>query len=214
MATVRITNEIRQYVRARFMSMFHRRIEEKTKQLQHLGIANACYEAKVPQKYRDLAAQLNQDPDGGWIEETTSFMVEMKYTTDVGTEKVVVFSVPFKPPVPLPQRLHGRYSLSRFQLTEELECYQHAKKVWLEVDQLTRERDNLISTIVDGVLTQCSTLRQVLLVWPTALDFMPEAARQQHYAKTEKRSSNPAADIQIDDSVKVALMKARMTEGS
>lgn len=214
MATVRITNDIRHHVRTKFHTMFQRRIEEKTEELQHLGIGNACYEAKIPQKYRDLAAQLNQDPDGGWIEESSSFVVEMKYTTTAGNEKAVVFTVPFKPPVPLPKRLTNRYNYSRFHLTEDMECYQHAKKVWMEIDQLTGERDNLISTIVDGVLTQCSTLRQVLLVWPTALDFMPEAARQQHYTKAEKRNSNPAADIQIDDSVKVALMKARMTQGS
>lgn len=214
MATVRITKEIRSYVHERFHAMFQRRIDEKTAQLQHLGIANACYEATIPKKYRDLAAELNKDPDGGWIEESTHAQIEMKYTTANGTEKVVVFNVPFNPPVPLPKRLTSRYYLTRFQLTEDIEGYQHAKKIWLEIDQLTEERNTLVSTIINGVLTQCNTLRQVLRVWPTALDFMPEYVRQQHYAKTEKRTSNPAADIQIDDSVKVALMKARLTQGS
>lgn len=213
MASVRITNDIRYYVRNKFDEMFRTRIQNKTAELSELGIGNVCYERSVSAEARKLVEKLNADPDGQWIEPTQIYSIQMTYKGLDGKDKTVTFTVPFKPPVALPLRLAGRYG-TKFILEPDMAPYEHAKKIWLEIDQLNDELNTLKATIVDGVLQQCSTLRQVLEVWPTALDFMPESARAQHYAKAEKRTTNPAADIQIDDSVKVALMKARMSQGN
>lgn len=209
MATVRITNDIRNHVKNKFEALYHERIDRKQKELQNLDIGNVCYLHYVPAKYRELAQQLNADEDGPWLDAVGNIAVEMTYLANDAnrTEKTVTFYVPLKPPVPLPTRLR-RYG-TKFKLLESMAPYEHAKKIYLDIDTMTEERDKLVAQIVDGVLTKCSTLRQVLELWPTALDFMPDDVKQKHVAKTEKRQS-VVEELSIDNDVKVSLMKARM----
>lgn len=209
MATVRITNDIRNHVKNKFEALYHERIDRKQKELQNLDIGNVCYLYYVPAKYRELAQQLNADEDGPWLDAVGNIAVEMTYLANDAnrTEKTVTFYVPLKPPVPLPTRLR-RYG-TKFKLLESMAPYEHAKKIYLDIDTMTEERDKLVAQIVDGVLTKCSTLRQVLELWPTALDFMPDDVKQKHVAKTEKRQS-VVEELSIDNDVKVSLMKARM----
>lgn len=207
MATVRITNDIRSHVRNKFEALYRERIERKRKELQNLDIGNVCYLHYVPAKYRELAQQLNADGDGPWLNLVSSITIEMTYLKNDGTERAVAFTVPLNPPVPLPTRL--RVYDAKFKLLETMAPYEHAKKIYLDLDTMNEERDKLIDQIVDGVLTKCSTLRQVLELWPTAMDFMPDEVKQKHAAKTEKRQSI-VEELSIDNDVKVSLMKARM----
>lgn len=209
MATVRITNDIRHHVKDRFEALYRERIERKQKELQNLDIGNVCYLHYVPAKYRELAQQLNADGDGPWLDTVRSITIKMTYLKNDAnhTERAVFFMVPLNPPVPLPTRLRG-YD-AKFKLLETMAPYEHAKKIYLDLDTMNEERDKLIDQIVDGVLIKCSTLRQVLELWPTAMDFMPDEVKQKHAAKTEKRQSI-VEELSIDNDVKVSLMKARM----
>jgi len=207
MATVRITNDIRYYVKSRFEALYYNRIERKQKELKNLDIGNVCYMHYVPAKYRELAQQLNADEDGPWLDLVNDVSIQMSYRKNDGPERTVFFMVPLDPPAPLPRRLRGFGA--KFKLLESMAPYEHAKKILLEIDAMTEERDKLINQIVNGVLTKCSTLRQVLELWPTALDFMPEEVKQRHATKTEKRQS-VVEKLPIDDDVKVSLIKARM----
>ena len=209
MATVHITNRIRSHVSNKFKALYRERIERKQKELHNLDIGNTCYRHYVPAKYRELAQQLNADDDGPWLDTAGSIVIEMDYLKNDAncTKTTVVFTAPLDPPVPLPQRLRG-YSV-KFKLLESMAPYEHAKNIYLALDAMNEELDKLIAQIVGGVLTKCSTLRQVLEMWPTALDFMPGLAKQQHAAKTEKRKS-VVEELSIDNDVKVSLMKARM----
>lgn len=209
MATVRITNDIRNHVSNKFGTLYRERIERKQKELQNLDIGNVCYQHYIPAKYRELAQQLNTDGDGEWLDKITNVTIEMTYLKNDAeqTATTVMFTVPLKPPVPLPQRLRS-YG-ARFKLLESMAPYEHAKKIYLELDAMHEERDKLIDQIINGVLTKCSTLRQVLELWPTAMDFMPDEVKKKHAAKTEKRQS-VVEELSIDNDVKVSLMKARM----
>ena len=209
MATVRITNDIRCHVKNRFNALYLARIERKQKELQNLDIGNVCYLHYIPAKYRELAQQLNADGDGPWLDTVNSITVEMTYLKNDAncTKTTVTFTVPLKPPAPLPRRLRG-YG-ANFKMLETMAPYEHAKKICLDLDHIDEERGKLVAQIVDGVLTKCSTLRQVLELWPTALDFMPDDVKQKHSAKTEKRQS-VVEELSIDNDVKVSLMKARM----
>ena len=209
MATVRITNDIRCHVKNRFNALYLARIERKQKELQNLDIGNVCYLHYIPAKYRELAQQLNADGDGPWLDTVNSITVEMTYLKNDAncTKTTVTFTVPLKPPAPLPRRLRG-YGV-KFKMLETMAPYEHAKKICLDLDHIDEERGKLVAQIVDGVLTKCSTLRQVLELWPTALDFMPDDVKQKHSAKTEKRQS-VVEELSIDNDVKVSLMKARM----
>lgn len=209
MATVRITNHIRDHVRIKFNALYRERVERKKEELHNLDIGNTCYMYYVPAKYRELAQQLNADDDGPWLDMVENITVEMDYLKDDAdrTKTTVGFVVPLKPPAPLPQRLCG-YGV-KFKLLESMAPYEHAKKIYLDLDAIVEERNKLIYQIVGGVLTKCSTLRQVLELWPTALDFMPDEVKQQHATKAKKRKS-VVEELSIDNDVKVSLMKARM----
>lgn len=207
MATVRITDDIRYYVKNRFEALYQKRIEPKRKELQNLDIGNVCYMHYVPAKYRELAQQLNADEDGPWLDLVSDVNIQMNYRKNDGTETAVFFTVPLNPPVPMPRRLRGFGA--KFKLLESMAPYEPAKKIFLEIDAMTDEYNKLVDQIVNGVLTKCSTLRQVLELWPTALDFMPDDVKQRHATKTEKRQS-VVEELSIDDDVKVSLMKARM----
>lgn len=209
MATVRITNEIRHYVKNKFKELYRKRIERKQEELQNLDIGNVCYQYYVPAKYRELAQQLNADEDGPWLDLVRDVRIQMTYLRNNANQTWVTvdFTVPLDPPAPLPQRLRGFGA--KFKLLESMAPYEQAKKIRLEIDALIEERDKLIDQLVDGVLTKCSTLRQVLELWPTAMDFMPDEVKKKHATKTEKRQS-VMKELSIDDDVKVSLMKARM----
>lgn len=209
MATVRITNDIRYYVKVKFEALYRDLIERKCKELHNLDIGNMCYQHYIPAKYRELAQQLNADSDGPWLDVVHHVPIEMTYRKNNAdqTEATVSFMAPLEPPAPLPHRLRGYYA--KFKLLESMAPYEHAKKIYLEIDAMREERDKLIEQIVDGVLIKCSTLRQVLELWPTAMDFMPDEVKQKHAAKTEKRRSG-VKELSIDNDVKVSLMKARM----
>ena len=209
MATVRITNDIRLYVKRKLEALYSERIERKQKELQHLDIGNVCYMHYIPAKYRDLAQQLNADAGGEWINVTNKIMVKMSYLTnhDQHTWNTVTFTVPLNPPAPLPTRLRG-YG-TKFELLETMAPYEHAKKIYLDLDIMVGERDKLVTQIIRNVMVKCTTLRQVLDLWPTALDFMPDDIKQKHAAAPEKRQS-VVEELSIDNDVKVSLMKARM----
>lgn len=213
MASVRITHNIRYYVKQQFETMFTKRMAAKLEELQHLRLGEQCYEHHVSAKSRQLAAELNHHER--WIDDADTINIEVTYTCAVtNLSKATIISVRFRPPVPLPARFRGSYSRSQMKLVAACAGYEHAVKILREHDAIQAERDNLIKTMVDGVLTECSTLRQVLEVWPSALDFMPGDVRTEHNKKTEKRI-NPAKDISIDDGTKAMLLKARMlTTGS
>jgi hypothetical protein len=209
MATVRITNSICSYVRYALEALYNGRIERKREELQHLDIGNVCYQHEVPAKYRELAQQLNADANGTWLDEQSSISIKMVYQKNNAGQTMATarFSVPIKPPVPVPHRFRG-YGTA-FNLLEGMAPYEHAKKIYLDIEAMEEERNKLIEHIVDGVLAKCSTLKQVLKLWPTALDFMPDEVKQRHAAKSGKRSPT-AEQLPISDDVKVSLMKARM----
>lgn len=209
MATVRITHEIRQQVRNKLQGMYNTRIRKKTEELEHINAAEACYRKHIPERYRSLAAQLNSDPDGRWADETASISIAVYYPNPDNLEADRVrdtFSASFVRPVPMPQRL--RYHT--FELTEDLEPYEHAKRILIERRSIANECDRVIRSIVDDVLGKCTTLRQVLELWPTALDFMSDEVRAKHAEKPKRRSKKVVEELEIDSDVKVSLMKARM----
>lgn len=210
MATVRITNDIRYHVKNKFEELYRERIERKQKELRNLGIGNMCYMHYIPAKYRELAQQLNDDDEHGcWLEKIHDVTIEMTYLKNDAnrTKTVVQFNAPLNPPMPLPLRM--KIYGAKFKLLESMAPYEHVKKIYLDLDTMREERDRLIDQIIGGVLTKCSTLRQVLELWPTAMDFMPDDIKQKHAAKTEKRQS-VVDELSIDNDVKVSLMKARM----
>lgn len=213
MATVKITQEIRQEVRSKIESLFDARIAKKYKELQHLDVAMQVFMRRITPEEFAVAQKLNADVK--WVPEISSLTVRIEYTSIDGTEKNVTFTAPFEPPIPAPQSFHGYssgYSNARNIVHPSLPCYQPCVDVLLEHDRMVKERDTLRDSIAQ-LLESCSTLRQVLEKWPTALDFMSDKVKAKHAEKVDPIKRGAKVINEVDDQAKMLLMKARMLSG-
>ena len=212
MATVRITEQIRQEVRRKIESLFDARIKKKYEELQHLDVAMQVFMRRITPEEFAAAQKLNTDVK--WVPEISSLTVRIEYTGIDGAKKNVTFTVPFKPPVPAPQSFHGfRYDIDEKNVVHpSLPCYQPCVDVLLEHDRMVKERDTLRDSIAQ-LLDSCGTLRQVLEKWPTALDFMSDEVKAKHAKKVDPTKKEAKVISEVDDQAKMLLMKARMLNG-
>lgn len=213
MATVRITQEIRQEVRRKIESLFDARIKKKYEELQHLDVAMQVFMRRITPEEFAAAQKLNTDVE--WVPKINSLTVRIEYTGIDGTKKNVTFTVPFEPPVPAPQSFHS-YSYTTIVekniVHPSLPCYQPCVDVLLEHDRMIKERDTLRDSIAQ-LLNSCGTLRQVLEKWPTALDFMSDEVKAKHAEKVDPTKKETKVISEVDDQAKMLLMKARMLNG-
>ena len=211
MATVRITQEIRQEVRRKIGSLFDARIKKNYEKLQHLDVAMQVFMRRITPEEFAAAQKLNADVK--WVPEISSLTVRIEYTGIDGAKKNVPFTVPFKPPVPAPQSFHGYSSSNEKNIVHpSLPCYQPCVDVLLEHDRMVKERDTLRDSIAQ-LLNSCGTLRQVLEKWPTALDFMSDEVKAKHAEKVNPTKKETKVISEVDDQAKMLLMKARMLNG-
>ena len=211
MATVRITQEIRNKVRRKIESLFDARIKKKHEELQHLDVAVQVFMRRITPKEFAIAQKLNTDVK--WVPEISSLTVRIEYTGIDGTEKNVIFTVPFKPPVPAPASFQGYNPSGEKNIVHpSLPCYQPCVDVILEHARMVKERDTLRDSI-DNLLSSCGTLRQVLEKWPTALDFMSDEVKARHAQKVDPVKKKAKVISEVDDQAKMLLMKARMLNG-
>jgi len=211
MATVRITEQIRKEVHRKIESLFDARIRKKLEELQHLDIAMQVFMRRITPEEFAAAQKLNADVK--WVPEIGSLTVHIEYTGIDGTKKNVTFTVPFKPPVPAPASFQGYNPSNEKNIVHpSLPCYQPCVDVLLEFDRMTKECDTLRDSIAQ-LLDSCSTLRQVLEKWPTALDFMSDEVKAKHAEKVDPTKKKAKAISEVDDQAKMLLMKARMLNG-
>ena len=211
MATVRITQEIRQGVRLKIEGLFDARIKKKLEELNCLDVAMQVFMRRITPEEFAIAQKLNTDVK--WVPEISNLLVHITYTGIDGKEKKHSFRVPFKPPVPAPASFQGYYpSTDENIVHSSLPCYQPCVDVLLEHDRMINERDTLRDSII-ALLDSCSTLRQVLEKWPTALDFMSDEVKAKHAEKVDRTKKEVKVISEVDDQAKMLLMKARMLNG-
>ena len=212
MATVRITQEIRNEVRRKIESLFDARIKKKYEELQHLDVAMQVFMRRITPEEFAAAQKLNSDVK--WVPELSALTVRIEYTGIDGAKKNIGFTVPFKPPVPAPQSFHGySYENSEKNIVHpSLPCYQPCVDVLLEHDRIVKERETLRDSIAQR-LNSCGTRRQVLEKWPTALDFMSDEVKARHAEKVDPTKKETKVISEVDDQAKMLLMKARMLNG-
>ena len=211
MATVRITQEIRQDVHRKIEGLFAARIKRKYEELQHLDVAMQVFMRRITPEEFAIAQKLNTDVK--WVPEISDLFVHITYTGIDGKEKKHSFRVPFELPVPAPASFHGyHYNTDEHIVHPSLPCYQPCVDVLLEHDRMVKERDTLRDSIAQ-LLNSCGTLRQVLEKWPTALDFMSDEVKARHAQKVDPSKKEAKVISEVDDQAKMLLMKARMLNG-
>ena len=211
MATVRITQEIRQDVRRKIEGLFGERIKKKFEELNHLDVAMQVFMRRITPEEFAIAQKLNTDVK--WVPEISNLFVHITYTGIDGEKKKHWFRVPFEPPVPAPASFHDYFSDNDKNIVHpSLPCYQPCVDVLLEHDRMVKERDTLCDSIA-ALLNSCSTLRQVLEKWPTALDFMSDEVKAKHAEKVAPTKKEGKVVSEVDDQAKMLLVKARMLNG-
>ena len=208
MASVVITSTIRSEVRQKITNMFSKRIETKLAELNKLGIGEYIFESQLSPEDCQLVAKLNESKSGTWVQPSIAVNVACTYINAQGKADSYAFRVTFRPPVPLPLKMANHSYTFKLDSTHG-EIHTKASTVLSEWSILNAEREKLIATLVNGVLTQCKSLRQVLEVWPNAMEFMPEYVCTRHAERVTKRERS-VPDITIDDDTKASLIKARM----
>ena len=209
MATVRITDQIRSDVRRKVESLFDSRIQKKLNELQNLDIAMQVFLTRVSPAALEKAKALNEDCE--WIPTISDMDVRISYPSFDGVTRERIFTVSFEHPVPAPTSFHGYYVRSHENIIcPTMACYQPCVDVLTECDRLTHERNTLRDPLYN-LLCECSTLRQVLERWPTALDFMSDEVKARHAERSDSKTKKAIAEV--DDSTKMLLMKARMMSG-
>lgn len=211
MASVRITDSIRKHVKQRFNDMQRKRINA-----QHETIdVELCEKAIRTEMHHEAAALAVQKLDDEspnnfqWINRRNEFRV--RSTNGSITVKLNNFVY-----VPL---MHASSYTPPTIVVEQAahpELFAHLEKIFARCVAIQQEYDNLRDTLCNGVLNRCTTLRQVLELWPSAIDFMPSEVVDKHRQKPPKRDKKQdvTEQIKIEDSIKAALAKERMINGS
>ena len=82
-----------------------------------------------------------------------------------------------------------------------------------EVERIINERDALKVALIDNIAMKCTTLKQVLEAWPSALDFLDDATRAKHNENTVRASPAKRDELVVAAEVKAQLLTARMRNG-
>jgi len=208
MATVRISQHIKQHVRQKFE---HMRASRVATQIASLDVALCTAAVKKEMLFDVVETAVNEisksDPEHyDWVFSRKNFGLR----TGSGSIQVVLHESVY-----VPQKYSATYFQPDVRVTEDKypELYAHMEKIFARVKSINDEYANLQETLCAGVMNKCSTLRQVLELWPSAIDFMPEYVVRKHREVTEKRK-NIVQEINIDDSIKASLAKERMIYGT
>ena len=207
MATVRITDTIRNHVRKKIEQMFQDRLKVAHANLQSLPIADAAYEDTFPSKILRMVDQLTAaQPDVEWFTKQSDAYVQIPLGSEDDSQGSSIIRNKFHAPRPTPA---GRGWSVNYHLKRTNPIYPTVLAAVMEIKTLEAQQKTLKDTLVGGVLAECTTLRQVLELWPTALEFMPDEVKKRHAEPTAKRGAS-AKPAEVSVEVKAALMTARM----
>jgi hypothetical protein len=208
MAIVRISQHIQQHVRQKFESMRATRVAT---QVDSLDIALCTVAIKKEMLFDVVEKAVNEihksDPEHyDWVHRRKNFTLRSRS----GSLQVVLHENVY-----VPQKYSATYFQPDITVTEDKypELYAHMEKIFARVKSINDEYASLRESLCTNVVGKCSTLRQVLELWPSAIDFMPEDVVQKHREVTGKRK-NIVQEINVDDSIKASLAKERMIYGT
>lgn len=204
MATVRISEYIRNEVRDKIRALFGDREKAAEYKLAAVNVGHEVLFGTLPNDQLNAAIALNEKER--WIATHDMVSVSIQFADHKGVQQKMVFSTTVRPALPLPILFCAR-SPTTLELTSAMPSYEKVATIARNIYQIREDRNEL-QAAVSKILRQCTTLRQVLEIWPSALDYMPDEVKERHATKTQKRE---AAQIDnVDNDTKTLLMKARL----
>ena len=214
MATVRITKELRDDILHRARSQFSKRREgilakaRDTFEPMKAEFAEDCFAAMLEQHGMPLEIY-NAIPDG-WVSTRSNINVRLVNDQPFGT----YFPSPqYATEIKVPCSMANSYQSANLT-SPKLERYAMlTAETHRQIGALASEEQTMLDT-VKKLLTECTTLKQALEIWPHLMDLLPQYAIDKHNEKVEKRNANKPKVVIDADMLTGVLVKAKIAEAA
>jgi hypothetical protein len=218
MATVRLTPNLKVDIFENIRKAYNQRAEVIITTITNMDLGTEAYRLAFNEEEILLAQQLNAMSKEQWVVQATNVLVDISYPSTIKEDNTCVKSFSYKFPnpvvVPINKLRNGYSSEIRLELPSHAPSYDTVKSLLQEREAIEEECRQTVSAIGRNILDKCATLKQLLEVWPNAMEFIPEYAKERHELKITANKSAPT-EIVISDEVKASLIKTRMlTSGS
>ena len=210
MATVRLNDTIRTHIKNKLSELFNTRISATKAKWDQIDAQATVYKYCTMDQV-ELNRLLSVPPK--WIAECAIVQLQI---TAVPDGKIHNFRLTLNKPVKAPLDAGGPSYYPQctvkvpFGSPEANLCF----RIKDESEAIEKERDALLKGPIVKAVDECSTLKQLLEVWPTALDFVDAQTRAKHAEKhisAEKKAKAQREALAIPTDVQVQLITARMT---
>jgi len=210
MATVRLNDTIRTHIKGELSKLFNARILATKAKWDQFDAQAIVYKYCIMDQV-ELDRLLSVSPK--WIAECASVQLQITAVPDGKTHNFrLILNKPVKAPPDAGGSLYYPQCTVKvpFGSPEANLCF----RIRDESEAVEKERDALLKGPIVKAVDECSTLKQLLEVWPTALDFVDGPTRAKHAEKhvsPEKKAKTQREALAIPADVQVQLITARMT---
>lgn len=217
MATVLLSSYIRRCITRGIESLFETRIQavQESFQLKLPEISQRWIEEALPSEVKALR---NTPVGNTFLRMGTDVRITVKYKVPVkgfpDKEQTASEVITFSSKMPFPQTANWQGWGNNIYLPTSSCVYEEVATHLKNIRNIVAERDDLIEQ-TNTLLNRCTTLKQVLDVWPGCWEYIPEDIRARHAAKAtprKQRKQEIAASITPDFTV--GLTKAKMLSES
>ena len=208
MASVRITENLRNEINARLVAPYNERIDGINNEIEALvecdEFADLIQHECVPADARDaLNVLIDKCPGVLGIKSSLPVNIDMP---DPSALPEGLWYVSLSKNVRIPAAVRS-FKI----LPEHGEVHEKVRDLNLSVQRITAQRDEVEKTLIGEVLEKCSTLRQVISNWPSVVEYLPEEVLKKHNASPARASRSEDPEIEIPDSVKASLTAMKLT---
>lgn len=209
MASVRLNDTIRNHIKCKLSGLFDTRAQAVSAEWGKIDAQAIVYKYCVADdRERNHLHSVHQS----WLARCDIVVLQIRQLDGA----TIDFRMHQKDKVIAPSDANG--SAFYPQCTVEIPLDSPEAKLCFELQakskRIEEERNALLNGPIMKAVQECTTLKQLLEVWPTALDFVDPATRAKHAEKhisAEKKAKAQREVLAIPTDVQVQLITARMT---
>ena len=187
MATVNLTPNLKRDIIHNIRSSYLERAMIPIGALIEMDLGTEAYQLAFKEDGILLAQQLTDISTEKWVTLATNVIVEITYPSimkeDTVFRKTIYYELPNPVVVPTNKLRDGSASGIRLELPTYAPSYETAIKLFRECEAIEEECHQTVKSIKHDILDKCTTLEQLLEVWPDAMEFIPGYAKDGHNLK-------------------------------
>jgi uncharacterized protein (UPF0335 family) len=209
MGHVRLTPDLQRDIQSRVLKPFVQRVEAITESITKdpVLIKTAYHSIVSVELMNYLNGAVNKDSSARqWIR--TADTLKLQIITP--SNRQLIFGVSPTEPVPVPMNFSPWNVWLVIRSTHP--AYEIVRERIEKLEAVESEMTKLHNDLFKPVFSNCNTVKQAVKIWPSIVDFLHPAAREQFYSRPsqQSRTSVDLEGIEIDEDAKHLLTKARM----